>query len=196
MSDLNQKVLRYCRNHLNKKVDRGECWDLAFEALKFAGANTPSGQGSSLYRWSAKKIPFSSAKPGDIIQFFEYKIDFTEDDGGNWEVLPGGNFEYGRPRHTSILKAKKSRGQVEVYEQNMRNIKKVKINTQYLVPGTYTDSSLTVTVKKLGGRVVFYRPLKAPEIAYLVTPSSEVVPVFASFGQDKRGKHPYKTMLV
>jgi hypothetical protein len=42
--NLNAKVLQYAESKMGQKVERGECWDLANQALKFAGARQP-GQG-------------------------------------------------------------------------------------------------------------------------------------------------------
>ncbi len=36
--ELNKKVIEYINTKINKKVATGECWDVAAEALKYAGA--------------------------------------------------------------------------------------------------------------------------------------------------------------
>src|SRR5574343_1695463 len=59
----NLKVIEYVKSVTSKKVGRGECWDLANEALNFANAkwNPPFEFG--------KKIDYKTEEiiPGDII---------------------------------------------------------------------------------------------------------------------------------
>ena len=69
---LNEKVIEYCNSQMNKKVDRGECWDLAKHALDHANAKwTPP------YTFG-EKVNFKKDEifPGDIIQFVNVKLTF------------------------------------------------------------------------------------------------------------------------
>ena len=67
---VNQKIVSFCNNHINKKVGKGECWDLAKEALDFANAKwTPPYNFGKII--SPKKEVVLS---GDIIQFEKVKL--------------------------------------------------------------------------------------------------------------------------
>lgn len=69
--DLNKMVVQFCLLNEGKSIDRGECWDVAAAALKYADAK-PSvhcdfGQ---KYDWHSQEI-----WPGDIIQFGISKLE-------------------------------------------------------------------------------------------------------------------------
>ena len=63
--DLNKGIIQYVKEHINKKVARGECWDLAAEPLNELGANW-----DKMYGFGKKvDIKHDCIYPGDIIQF-------------------------------------------------------------------------------------------------------------------------------
>ncbi|MGE0567998.1 MAG: hypothetical protein AB7O73_08610, partial [Bacteroidia bacterium] len=71
---LNKKILSYVKSNLNKKVDKGECWDLAANALKSANA-----------KWDGKyefgklvNDKIDCVFPGDIIQFKGIKLKYKK----------------------------------------------------------------------------------------------------------------------
>lgn len=65
LPDINQRIVEFVKTQAGKKVDRGECWDLAAIALDKSGAawSTPYEFG---IRYDFKK---DTILPGDIIQF-------------------------------------------------------------------------------------------------------------------------------
>jgi hypothetical protein len=69
-----QLVLEYGKTKLGHKVGRGECWDLPYEALRYAKANTPHELGRGLYVWGRKIENLNDAEPGDILQFEKVHI--------------------------------------------------------------------------------------------------------------------------
>ncbi len=198
MSSINSKILVFANSKLGKKVDRGECWDLAFLALKYAGAKTPSGgfDGDSsdpkLYIWSSKTKNYAGSIPGDIIQYNNYKFSISaknEPNKGEWS----GMYEYqlGVPQHTQILKSKGSNGEAFVYEQNWSDengnlIKKVAVNRNFINPGEFYISRaifkeifkgecpdpllerIKIVVKKISGHYTIFRPEKKDEQASLI----------------------------
>ena len=200
MSAVNEKIIEFAKTNLNQKIDQGECWDLAFRALENAGAKTPTGSGASLYKWSSQKVSMSEAQVGDIIQYKNFKIKIeTEDKAGNitWNVLT-----IGMPRHTAILKSKKSNGVVEVYEQNMDNKKSVKINSYHLEKTTYTDSAGTkIKVTIQGGKFIIYRPKENAKKTTSTDSKSSEMPthVAIQFQQDhktSRKNHYTKSLFL
>jgi hypothetical protein len=102
---VNQKIVDFSTKSMGKKVDRGECWDLAKFALDYAGA-----------KWEA---PFDYGKivdpkkdtilAGDIIQFEKVKSS------------NGISF----PHHTAIVYKVISSGKYLIAHQNFNYIRKV-----------------------------------------------------------------------
>lgn len=171
MGITNHKVVNYARSQVGKRVFAeaegalGECWDLAFQALKEAGAKTPHDFGRvNTYKWSSRTISLSQAEPGDIIQYKNLKIEVvkvtvrTLPDGSTETLTETSTFEIGLPRHTAIIKAIKPNGVVEVYEQNIGGVKHTAVNEYHLKPGTYEDGATTITVTKKKGSYKIYRP--------------------------------------
>ena len=68
--ELNKKIVEYAESVIGKQVDRGECWDLAYQAL-----NRNNAEWDGIFQYgkliNPKKEP---VLPGDIIQFKNVKI--------------------------------------------------------------------------------------------------------------------------
>ena len=78
LSPLNKGVIEYVTSVIGKKVDRGECWDLANEALTKVGAKWDGD-----YKYGKLVDPArDSIFPGDLIQFsgvvLKYKVGSKE----------------------------------------------------------------------------------------------------------------------
>lgn len=137
---LNQKVKEYIGTVIGKKVDRGECWDLAAAALDYAGAYLDRSSEKNLYVFG-DRINYKKDQiyPGDIIQFenveLEYKKDYTI-------------YTENMPHHTAIIYEVLGEGHYKIAHQNTSfSGKKVGI------------SELKMSnVKK--GEMIFYRPIK------------------------------------
>jgi hypothetical protein len=62
-----KKIAAYCVANKGRKVGNGECWTLANEAFKYAGAKRP---GSDLRVWGRRVDPAKEGlKAGDVIEF-------------------------------------------------------------------------------------------------------------------------------
>lgn len=95
-----QLVLEYGKTKLGHKVGRGECWDLPYEALRYAKANTPHELGQGLYVWGRRIEELNDAEPGDILQFEKVHIErhwVTGDGRPAWETM---DF---RDKHSAIV---------------------------------------------------------------------------------------------
>ena len=79
-------VLRFASSQIGKQVGNGQCWTLAAEALKAAGARPPQG-----YTYG-EEIPLRNIQPGDILQFTRARFD----EPGYWAVM-------GTPNHTAVV---------------------------------------------------------------------------------------------
>jgi len=74
LPEINSLVITFVKSKINIKVGRGECWDLASEALNFSGAKwePPYIFGKEI---NYKKEPVF---PGDIIQFENIKFEYEK----------------------------------------------------------------------------------------------------------------------
>jgi hypothetical protein len=144
---LNQKVLEFARERLGQKVGDGECFALAFEALRHAGARRPTPGPV----WGEPIDDVAEALPGDIVQFrdAEFVIRRTV---GRRTTIRSRSF----PKHTAIVAAvKRTKGAVvlTVLHQNVG------------IDGE--DEAARKTVREWGldmadlksGTVTVYRPL-------------------------------------
>lgn len=109
---------------MGKKVGKGECWDLAAEALNSSGAkwSPPYEFGKKLNE--KKDMIF----PGDIIQFEGVKLVYPDK---NWNSFP---------KHTAIIYKVINKREYTIAEQNSNGKRFVvlsDINLNYLEKGKY-----------------------------------------------------------
>ena len=109
---LNKKIVAFVSANLNKKVGRGECWDLAATPLNAYKA-----------KWNGKftygRLLNSKSEciyPGDIIQFENVVIE---------TVSPGGKMIERMPQHTAIVYQVHAPRDYTIAHQNYGNSKKV-----------------------------------------------------------------------
>jgi hypothetical protein len=96
-----EKVVRYAKTKVGQVVDRGECWDLPFFALKNSNAKTPHDLGTDLYVWGTVIPNIRDAKPGDILQFSNVRIhrEWREGNMTKWQ-----DFNFG-VRHSAVVES-------------------------------------------------------------------------------------------
>jgi hypothetical protein len=133
---LNREILNVVKPYIGKKVDRGECWDLANLALNKVNASWDGllNYGTKV-DWKKECI-----QPGDILQFEKVELKGKID----------GNMEYTETfyHHTAIIYAVHDDGTVELIHQNTGQYgKKVGVTTM-----NFND------LKK--GTIQAYRPTK------------------------------------
>jgi hypothetical protein len=123
-----EKVIAYTNKMMNKKVDRGECWDLVAFALNDAGA-----------KWKAPlefgtKVEYLSAPllPGDIMVFANSEFKYE-----------GGKMAFAQ--HFAIVYEVKDKNTIVVAHQNFNNVRKV----------TLLEIPINGLTK---GKIEFYRP--------------------------------------
>jgi hypothetical protein len=88
ISEIQREVVNFAADSIGRKIGRGECWDLADQALRAAGAEPPKG-----YTFG-DRIPLSEIQPGDILQFTSARFD----EPGYWTIM-------GMPNHTAVVHA-------------------------------------------------------------------------------------------
>ncbi len=133
--ELNKEILKYVKSVKGKKVDRGECWDLANQALILVGADWDRA-----YVYGKKIDPQKDqVYPGDLIQFENVKIQYAEGNTTYTELMI---------HHTAIVFKVIDQGIYEIAHQNTQfSGRKVGISTL----------NLNHIVK---GETYFYRPVK------------------------------------
>lgn len=118
---LNTEILKVVQPYIGKKVDRGECWDLAKLAL-----NTTGAKWDGLLQFGTK-IDWKKdcLQPGDILQF--EKVEMRGKDANNYDYTE--SFYH----HTAIVYAVGEGGNIELIHQNTGQYgKKVGVTTLHL----------------------------------------------------------------
>lgn len=123
-SAVSKKILAFCDANKGKKVGKGECWDLAKEALNSAEAIwiPPYAFGKELKKKDA-------IQAGDIIQFEKVTIEYPD---GAWKELP---------HHTAIVYKVIEGQKLLMAEQNANGKRFVifsEIDLSYIKKGKYT----------------------------------------------------------
>jgi hypothetical protein len=107
---LNQKIIGYLETVIGKTVDRGECWDLANQALSISGAYFDRSSQKSIYIFGKEVDPRrEKIYPGDIIQFRNVKLQYEMDDAIYTETMA---------HHTAIIYKVYSDGHYQLAHQN------------------------------------------------------------------------------
>jgi hypothetical protein len=123
VGDSARKIASFCISKNGQRVGDGECWTLANEAFKSAGASRPKGQSRV---WGRVVNPArESLKPGDVIEFQNAR--FTD---GN---ITGAN-------HTVVVVKGGSREKFTIAEQNWgrKNVRVRDMNLNTLRSGKAT----------------------------------------------------------
>ncbi|MGC9470485.1 MAG: hypothetical protein ACP5D1_02960 [Bacteroidales bacterium] len=102
---LNQRILQYVESVVGTRVDRGECWDLARQALDRSGASWDGSYGFG----KVVKYRKEEVLPGDIVRFEKVMVQYTKGLTTYTE-----NYNH----HTAIVYRVKGRGQFELAHQN------------------------------------------------------------------------------
>ncbi|HBH24940.1 MAG TPA: hypothetical protein DDY13_16165 [Cytophagales bacterium] len=136
---INQKIVEYIDQVKGKKVDRGECWDLAAGALAYAGGYLDRSNARKLYIFGEKINPKKDqVYPGDIIQFENITLEYEEGNTIYTETMS---------HHTAIVYEVHGDGLFSIAHQNTSEFgKKVGIS----------DLNLNHIQK---GKYIFYRPI-------------------------------------
>lgn len=132
---LNKKVVEYVNSVMGKQVDRGECWDLANQALKLINANW-----NKEYVYG-KAVDYKKEEvyPGDIVHFKNVVVKQTKGLTTITETME---------QHTAIIIKVYGKGIYELAHQNTGFTGR-KVGTSPL--------DLNGVVK---GKVIIYRPVQ------------------------------------
>lgn len=141
LPEINAKIIEFVDKNMGKKVDRGECWDLAAGALAYSNAYFDRSSVKTAMIYGKELNPSKDEiLSGDLIQFKNVKMEWKE-----------GNRTYqsslGMPDHTAIVYKVNGSGDYEIAHQNTGEWgKKVGVNNLRLDRITK-------------GKLKFYRPV-------------------------------------
>lgn len=132
---LNTKVVEYVNSVMGKQVDRGECWDLANQALKLINANW-----NKEYVYG-KVVDYKKDEvfPGDIVHFKNVVVKQTKGLTTITETME---------QHTAII--------IKVYEKGIYELAHQNTGFSGRKVGT-SPIDLNGVVK---GKVIIYRPVQ------------------------------------
>ncbi len=155
-----QEVIAFATQRMSTRHGDGQCFTLADDALKKAGAKSAADFGKVTddadYIWGTA-VKLSDVKTGDFIQFRNYSYERkirTENPDGSWSESED---KKGRPHHTAIVEQVNGDGSLVVLEQNAPKGDPVARSTLFFKSGT-TESGNTKTTVTVQGTVRFYRP--------------------------------------
>lgn len=124
--ELNQRIIEYVQSVIGKKVDRGECWDLAYQALNRINAEW-DGRFQYGKLINPKREP---VLPGDIIQFKNVKIRYR---------IGNTTYTESMDQHTAIVYKVESEKVFTIAHQNTefsgRKVGLSDLNLEYVVKG-------------------------------------------------------------
>ena len=137
---LNVKVVEYLDSVMGKKVDRGECWDLAAGALAYSGAYFDRSSKKTVTIYGRLLNPKKeNILPGDMIQFENVVVQYKKGNSTFTETMN---------HHTAVVYQVNDQGDFQMAHQNTSKWgKKVGVSNFNLAH-----------VKK--GKVMIYRPIK------------------------------------
>jgi cell wall-associated NlpC family hydrolase len=122
ISATNARILEFTRSQIGKQVGNGECWTLAAEALRYAGAKPPV-----VYDFG-DEVALDQLQPGDVLHFQTAVF-----------VTPTYQLTMGAPDHVAVVGA--ARGtMLLIYHQNVNGDRRVQSATIDLA--TMTSGSL------------------------------------------------------
>ncbi len=102
---LNTAIIDYVKKNVGKKVDRGECWDLAAQALNSTGAKWDGS-----YQFGRQiNAKTECIFPGDIIQFSNVTVTYEKDKTIFMEKME---------QHTAVIYAVNSSEDFVLADQN------------------------------------------------------------------------------
>lgn len=140
---LSAKIVNWAKARRGQRVGRGECWDLAENALNASGGKNSNDLGpvarNSNYVWG-RAITLANLSPGNICQFRNYSTEIF--DAQTHQKLGGYSFGH----HTAIIGSSYNDGALELVQQNYANNRFVTIDPDvYLRPGTFGNYRVTAS---------------------------------------------------
>jgi hypothetical protein len=154
--NIGAQIVTFAQSKAGQRVGDGECFALADQALKKAGAKSAADFGTITdeadYKWGMQ-VSLNDVQPGDIVQFRDFEIARREDreDGSFVERTEE------RPHHTAIVTSVDGNGLLTVMEQNSPKRSAVR-RIQLGFKSTSFEHDKTTVTLTMRGTVWFFRP--------------------------------------
>ena len=153
------QIVGFARRQQGSRVGKGECFDLADQALRGAKAKSAADYGkisrNADYTWGTP-VTLADLQPGDVIQFRNYIYTSTVVTKTDKETTTD-EVDVDRPHHTAIVESVGDNGAVTVLEQNAPDGSPVARTVLYFKDSTTTSGRKTTTIK-VTGKFWFFRP--------------------------------------
>lgn len=154
------RIVGFSRQRRGERVGNGQCFALADQALRNAGARSAAEYGEVTpgadYVWGAP-VSLSELRPGDVIQLRDYRYDRTiETKNADGSGSSTTDFRE-HPHHTAIVERIDGTGAVTVLDQNAPDGAPVSRSQLFFSNGTTTSGEKTTTIS-VRGTWWFYRP--------------------------------------
>jgi hypothetical protein len=153
------QIVGFARRQQGSRVGKGECFDLADQALRGAKAKSAADYGkisrNADYTWGTP-VTLGDLQPGDVIQFRNYLYKSTVVTKTDKETVTD-EVDVDRPHHTAIVESVGDNGAVTVLEQNAPDGSPVTRTVLYFKDSTTTSGKKTTTIK-VTGKFWFFRP--------------------------------------
>lgn len=154
------RIVAFARQRRGERVGNGQCFALADQALRNAGAKGAAEYGEITpdadYVWG-NAVSASDLRPGDVIQLRDYRYDrtvSTENPDGSGSATD--DFKE-HDHHTAVVERVDGNGAVTVLQQNAPDGAPVSRSQLFFSNGTTTNGNRTTTVR-VQGTWWFYRP--------------------------------------
>ncbi|WP_133192649.1 hypothetical protein [Labrenzia sp. 011] len=155
MSDVTEqqasRLIAFATQRMGKVEGNGQCWTLVDNGFRSVGFHKPS----ATYHWGRVVEQLSSARPGDIFQFSNFRVAVrTETADGSWSE---NSQTRGAPRHTAILESIDANGLATFLESNVNDNFNVQRNRFHVRTADLEEGSDRTTVR-VSGSFTIYRP--------------------------------------
>jgi hypothetical protein len=155
-----ERILGFTRRNRGQRVGDGECFTLADQALRGAGARSAADYGgvspNADYVWG-DAVALTAVRPGDVVQFRDYQyqrdVERQHPDGSSESETQVEE----RPHHTAIVETVGANGEITVLEQNAPQGGPVVRTRLYFASAERTAGGESTTIR-VRGSFWFYRP--------------------------------------
>jgi hypothetical protein len=137
---INKKVIEYVETVLGETVGRGECWDLADQALTVSGAEFNKSSKKTIYIYGQQYNPEKEAiLPGDLIQFEGVRVSYTSGNmtfTENYKHHTAIVYQINPDQSLKLAHQNTSFGgrKVEISDLDLKNVKKGKLYFYHPIP--------------------------------------------------------------
>ncbi|WP_299817963.1 hypothetical protein [uncultured Roseibium sp.] len=145
------RLIAFAVQRMGQVEGNGQCWTLVDNGFRSLGFHKPS----STYRWGRVVEQLSSARPGDVFQFSNFRVAVRSDSSdGSWTESSEAR---GAPRHTAILESIDANGLATFLESNVNDSFDVQRNRFHVRTADIEEGGERTSIR-VSGSFTIYRP--------------------------------------